>query len=161
MMFKESKSTINNFKLIEKDTFVNYSDDIELIFVELPKFNKDIEELENIKEQWIYFIKNAGSLEYIPNNLDKEIKKALDTVNEANLTKDELEAQHKRKEFISIQKLSILKAKEDGIEQGREEERKQLIINAYKNGTPSDTIASFVGMSEEEVIEFLRTVKYL
>lgn len=65
-MFKENQNIINSFKLIEKERFISYNDDIELIFVELPKFQKELEQLENIKEQWIYFVKNAGSLEYIP-----------------------------------------------------------------------------------------------
>jgi len=179
-MFKTSNNIINNFQLLEKEEFVKYSDDIELIFVELPKFKKELDNLEDIKEQWIYFLKNAGSLEYIPNNLDDEIKKALQIVNEANLSKEELEAQYKRKEFISIQKSAIMKADKDGfnkglskgiekgieqgiekgiekgIEQGRNEERKQLIINAYKNGTPTNIIGSFVNMTEEEIIALLK-----
>ncbi len=120
-MFPNSKEVTTNFKLIEKEQLINYSDDIELIFIELPKFTKDINALENIKDQWIYFVKNAGSMQYIPDTLNQNIKQALTTVNEANLSKDELEAQHKRKEFISIQKLAILKAKNDGIQEGREE----------------------------------------
>ena len=173
MMFEESDKTINRFKLLEKDELITYNDDIELLFVELPKFNKDIDSLKNITDEWIYFIKNAGSLKYVPQNLDAEIKQALDTVNEANLTKDELEAQYKRKEFISIQKLAILKAKDDGLEQGREEgreqgleqgreeERKQIIINAYKNKTPTNIIGNFVNMSEEDVINLLQEAKKL
>jgi len=165
-MFKNNSEVITNFKLIEKNQLIEYNDDIELIFVELPKFNKELEELQNIKEQWIYFIKNAGSLEYVPKSLNPTIQDALNSVNEANLTKEELESQHKRKEFISIQKLAILKADKDGfkkgikagIEKGREEERKQLIIKAYKNGTPTSIISSFVDMSEEDIIDFLKTV---
>lgn len=168
----ENENVVNRFKLLEKDTFINYSDDIELIFVELPKFKKQEDELTYIKDQWIYFIKNAGSLEYVPTNLDNNIKNALNIVNEANLSKDELEAQHKRKEFISIQKLAIMKADNDGfdrglergiekgiekgIEQGRLDERKKLIIKAYKNGTPTSIIGSFVDMDEEDIIELLR-----
>ncbi len=133
VMFEDTDKVISKYKLIEKENFVEYSDDIELIFVELPKFKKDIDELRDIKDEWIYFIKNAGSLEYIPNNLDKEIKKALDTVNEANLTKDELEAQHKRKEFISIQRLAILKAKNDGRKEGIEKGIEQGALNIAKN----------------------------
>ncbi|MDQ7062593.1 MAG: Rpn family recombination-promoting nuclease/putative transposase [Sulfurimonas sp.] len=128
-MFEDSTSVTTNFKLIEKEQLLHYNDDIELIFVELPKFTKELEELENIKDQWIYFIKNADSLEHIPENLNNDIKQALTYVNEANLTKDELESQHKRKEFISIQKLAIMKAKNDGIEQGIEQEK----INIAKN----------------------------
>jgi len=96
-MFENSSAVVNNFKLIEKEQLITYNDDIELVFVELPKFDKRLEELQNIKEQWIYFIKNAGSLEFIPNNFDNTIKQALGSVNEANLNIEELEAQHKRK----------------------------------------------------------------
>jgi predicted transposase/invertase (TIGR01784 family) len=132
-MFDNDK-LINRFKLLEKETFINYTDDIELIFIELPKFNKQEEELNNIKDQWIYFIKNAGGLEYVPTNLNQEIKKALDVVNEANLSKDELEAQYKRKEFISIQKLAIMKAKKDGMKQGLEKGIEQGIEKGIEKG---------------------------
>jgi len=58
-MFDDSLEVITNFKLLEKKQLLNYNDDIELIFVELPKFTKELDNLENIKEQWIYFVKNA------------------------------------------------------------------------------------------------------
>jgi len=46
IMFKESDKVLNRFKLLEKEEFINYNDDIELIFVELPKFKKELDELE-------------------------------------------------------------------------------------------------------------------
>lgn len=70
-MFLESDNMINRFKLLSKESLIDYSDDIELIFVELPKFKKDLKGLGDIKEQWIYFIQNSGSLEYVPNEFDK------------------------------------------------------------------------------------------
>jgi predicted transposase/invertase (TIGR01784 family) len=157
-MFENNLNVINRFKLIEKYTFINYNDDIELIFVELPKFNKKENELTNIKDEWIYFIKNAGSLEYIPTNLNNNIKDALDTVNEANLSLDELEAQHKRKEFISIQKLALMKAKNDGLEQGREEGIEQEKLSIAKNLLDildDETISLKTGLSIE-IIQNLR-----
>ena len=162
IMFEESKSVINNFKLIEKEQFINYSDDIELIFVELPKFKKELDALENIKEQWIYFVQNAGSLEYIPNNLDETIKQALQNVNEANLDKDELEAQHKRKEFISIQKLALLKADEEGFEKGMEKglekgmQEKSIEIAKNLLDILDDTTISFKTGLGVEVVKALR-----
>jgi len=162
-MFGDNENIINRFKLLEKDTFINYSDDIELIFVELPKFNKDENQLQDIKDQWLYFIKNAGSLEYIPNNLDETIKNALNIVNEANLTKDELETQHKRKEFISIQKLAIMKATQDGLDKGLEQGRKEGIEqgmlavakSSIAQGLDNKTIAMITNLNEE-TIENLR-----
>jgi predicted transposase/invertase (TIGR01784 family) len=133
-MFEDSDKVVNHFKLIEKEKFINYNDDIELVFVELPKFQKELKELKDIKDQWIYFVKNAGCLEYIPNNLDKMIQEALNSVNEATLTKDELEAQHKRKEFISIQKLAVLKADEDGFEKGLEKGMEKGLEKGLKKG---------------------------
>ena len=117
-MFEDSDKVITNFKLLEKEAFITYSDDIELIFVELPKFTQTETDLETISDEWIYFIKNAGRLDYIPKNINSCVEKALKTVNEANMSKEELEAQHKRKEFISVQKSSIDLAKEQGLKQG-------------------------------------------
>ena len=37
-LFNEHKELISYFKLLEKKQFIEYSDDIELIFIELPKF---------------------------------------------------------------------------------------------------------------------------
>ena len=104
IMFEEFEKYESRFKLLEKEEFVNYSDDIELIFIELPKFKKELDELKTIKEKWIYFIKHAGSLEYIPKSFDEPIKKALDLANTACMSYEELEAQHKRKDFIWLQK---------------------------------------------------------
>ena len=71
ILFKNSDELINRFKLLEKNHFIQYSDDIELIFIELPKFNKTEQELISIQDKWVYFIKNAGNLDYMPKNLNQ------------------------------------------------------------------------------------------
>jgi hypothetical protein len=45
-------------------------------------------------------LKNAGDLDYIPNNLSQELEKAFNIANEANLSEEELELQHKKKDWI-------------------------------------------------------------
>jgi len=170
MMFQDTKKYINRFKLLEKEEFISYNDDIELVFIELPKFQKVLKELKNIQDEWIYFIKNAGSLEYVPQSFDSDIQDALNCVNEANLTKKELEIQHKRKEFISIQKLAIMKATDDGyskgikkgvekgieqgIEKGIEKGIEQEKINIAKNLLDildDETIALKTGLLTEQI----------
>ena len=157
-MFKGSSKMITNFKLLEKEEFIDYSDDIELIFVELPKFNKKLNELKTIADEWIYFIKNAGTLEYVPDNLNNKIQDSFDVLNEANLSKDELETQHKRKEFISIQKLAILKATQDGLNKGIAQGIEQEKINIAKNLLDildDDTISLKTGLSSS----FIKTLR--
>jgi len=112
----------SRFKLIEKQQLLEYGDDIELIFIELPKFNLTETDLQTAKDRWLYFVKNAGSLKFIPDSLAKEplMHQAFDIANEAGMTDEELEAQEKRYDFIRLQRGSIDKALKDGLAQGRE-----------------------------------------
>jgi predicted transposase/invertase (TIGR01784 family) len=159
IMFDDNDSVMNHFKLLEKEQLIQYSDDIELIFIELPKFTKHIDALQDIQDQWIYFIKNAENLEYLPKNLDNDVQTALGVVNEANMSLEELEAQHKRKEFIYIQKNSITLAEEKalkkgvetGMEVGMEKGRTEGIIGMYQLGIDADKIATYYKISVTEV----------
>ena len=174
---------INNFKLLEKNHFIQYSDDIELIFIELPKFHKTEAELSSIQDKWLYFIKNAGNLDYIPKNLDQELEKAFNIANEANLSEEELELQHKKKDFIYIQKSSIEFATKTGMEQGLEKGLQQgleqglqqgleqglqqgleqgewnntlkIIENAHRMGLPMQAIIELTGLDEEKISALL------
>jgi predicted transposase/invertase (TIGR01784 family) len=148
----------------EKTQFIQYSDDIELVFIELPKFNKALDKLNDIKDKWIYFVKNAGKLDYIPDELQEPcIQDALALVNEASLSKEELELQHRRHDFILLQQGSLELAEAKGIEQGIEmgieqgERTKALEIarNMFINGLDVVLIAQMTGLSIEQ-IESLR-----
>ncbi len=161
-MFNDSEDYISHFRLLETKRFIEYSDDVELIFVELPKFKKEVEALDNIKDKWIFFLKNAGNLNYIPKTLtDPCIKKAFDTANEAGLTKEELELQEKRYDYIRLQKGSIALARKQGLEQGLEQGRKEgeaKVKEARKKIAISlleilddQTIAEKTGLSVEEI----------
>ena len=140
IMFEDTKKIITNFQLLEKEEFIKYSDDIEIIFIELPKFKKELKELDNIVEQWLYFLKNADSLEYIPQEFDKAIQKALNTVNEASMSKEELEIQHKRKDFISVQRMAVFKADNDGFKRGVEEGIEKGIERGIEKGKKEEQI---------------------
>ncbi|MBI4778791.1 Rpn family recombination-promoting nuclease/putative transposase [Candidatus Desantisbacteria bacterium] len=153
IMFEETENVISCFKLIDKETFIKYNDEIELIFIELPKFNKTEDELETIKDKWIYFIKNAGMLEYKPKTLIKEaqIEKAFEIANTASMTREELEAQHKRHDFIYCQKGALSLALKQGLQQGRQEGRIEVAKILSGLGTDIETISKATGLSREEI----------
>jgi len=171
ILFDENPELISNFKLLEKKKFIEYSDDIELIFIELPKFNKAEAELTTIQDKWLYFIKNSGDLDYIPHNLEQELEKAFSIANEANLSTEELELQHKKRDWVYIQKSSIELATktglkqgleqgiEKGLEQGIEKGLEQgewnakiaMIINAHQLGLPMQTISELTGVDEDKI----------
>ncbi len=101
-MFPEFKKVISYFRLLEKEELIEYSGDIELIFIELPKFLKTESELMTIIDKWIFFVKNAGSLEYIPESLAAEpsIQQAFQMANTAGLTREEYDMQINRTMFL-------------------------------------------------------------
>ena len=127
VMFREFNKMISHFKLLEKQYLLNYSNDIELIFIELPKFTKMESELETLMDKWLYFVKNAGSLAYIPVTLkeNQEIVEAFDIANTAALNQAELEAQERRHDFIRLQRGAVQLAKKEGIKEGLEQGLKQ------------------------------------
>jgi len=66
-MFPELNQLISRFILKEKTYLVDYPIyDIELVFIELPKFQKSLEDLENLTDKWLYFLKTARKLESVP-----------------------------------------------------------------------------------------------
>lgn len=174
-LFPEQQDLISYYKLLEKKRLIEYSDDIELIFIELPKFNKTEEELSNIQDKWLYFIKNAGRLEYIPKDLSKEIEQAYHIANEANFTEEELDLQHRKRDWIYIQKSSLELAsktghkegheeghkeglqegRKEGLQEGRKvgrlEEKKQMVKNLFRAGVDIDVISQATDLSVEEI----------
>jgi len=50
IMFDELSNYVSYWHLRDKEQFIKYSDDIELIFIELPKFTKTDTELVTVRE---------------------------------------------------------------------------------------------------------------
>ena len=119
-MFNGVAEMSSGFQLLEKTYLINYSDDVQLVFIELPKFTKTETELEMITDKWIYFLKNAGNLECIPDTLKIEaaIEQAFEIVNTASLSAEELELQEKRYDFIRLQRGAVAKALQQGLQPG-------------------------------------------
>jgi len=160
VLFEELPEIMSRFKLIEKKHFIEYLDDIELIFIELPKFTKMESELKGVLDKWIYFIKNAGSLDYIPKNMDAELKHAYDIANEANFSEMELELQHRKKDWVYMQKSSIDLAKNQGLKQGIEQGfgqgLEQVVMNSLSAGMEVALIGKITGLSVEKVEEVIQ-----
>ncbi|MCA6517688.1 MAG: Rpn family recombination-promoting nuclease/putative transposase, partial [Pseudanabaena sp. M110S1SP2A07QC] len=79
VMFPEINQLTSRFILKEKDFLIDYPIyDLELVFVELPKFDKALMVLETLADKWLYFLKHAIDLDVVPEsmNLVPEIKQA-------------------------------------------------------------------------------------
>ena len=79
--------------ILNKETGKNELKDINFNFIELPKFKKELKECKTLTDKWIYFIKNAKSLDVIPPDVNDEgLKEAYTESDRHNWTKDELDS---------------------------------------------------------------------
>jgi predicted transposase/invertase (TIGR01784 family) len=129
-MFEDFTKVISRFVLKEKDFLVDYLvHDIELVFVELPKFKKTLNELETLTDKWIYFLKTAKDLEIVPETMQSvpEIQKAFTIANRSALSREELTDLENEEIYIQDRRGAISKAVKQGREQGRQEGRQEGI----------------------------------
>ena len=141
VMFADLPNVTSRFVLKEKEFLIDYLiHDIELIFVELPKFQKGLEDLETIIDKWLFFLNNARKLEDIPATMDNipEIKKAFYIANQANLSDEELDAQEKSEFFIQDQygavTRAVKQASKESLEKGRQEGRQEGLAEGLAEG---------------------------
>ena len=130
LLFQESGKMINKFRFKEDTELFNYRDELTLIFLELPKFNKELSALETLSDKWIYFLKSAPSLEVIPSSLGEvsEIEAALNIANRADLNNQELEELRKQEIFIGDRQGEVILAKQEGVKEGEEQGKIQQAI---------------------------------
>ena len=121
VMFDDTEQHISRFILKEKDCLIDYPIyDLELVFVELPKFKRSLSELETLTDRWIYFLQHAPDLQTIPATMAEvpAINQAFAIANKATLTREEADEQHRQSFFIHDQRGVSIKATEQGIKQG-------------------------------------------
>lgn len=153
-MFPHSPKVISTFALREKEEMTSYSDDIELVFVELPKFKKSLDGLDSLSDKWIYFLSNANYLESVPVSMQQEpaINHAFQVAQQSQLSRDELETLEKRARVLHDYHNAIAfaegKARQEGKEEGKEEAALE-IARQLLDILDLETIALKTGLSLE------------
>jgi len=160
MMFKELSGIINTFKLAAESGHV-FSDELELLFAELPKFTLEESELTSTLDRWFYFLKYASDLTVIPKSFeaDPAIVHAFEIANKASLSAEELDDQERREMFIQDQRGVIELALDRGFDKGRKEGQEEgdhdarvSIATALFDIIDDDTvIAEKTGLSVKQI----------
>lgn len=164
-LFKNNPNYATRHLILDEKTNEHHFQDFELNFVELPKFDKALEALEDIKDKWIYFVKNAGTMTMIPHQLidPKELREAFAVANQMNWSREELEAYDERGIYIQDErgrleyaieegkKIGMDEGKKIGIREGVKKERLDLAKKMKKKGEPLEKISEYTGLSKEEL----------
>ncbi|MEI8395916.1 MAG: Rpn family recombination-promoting nuclease/putative transposase [Rhodospirillaceae bacterium] len=110
VMYPDLSGIVGSFRLRAAENIEIVHQDMELVFVELPKFCKTEAELETALDRWLYFLKTAGTLDAVPKVLasDPAVDHAMQIANKGALSAEELEDQERREMWIGMQKSMLI-----------------------------------------------------
>ncbi len=161
---KESSEVINYFILKNRETNQVYNnEDLELVFVELPKFNKELNQLENLTEKWLYFLKHCAEFTEKPQTMEiiPSLNKALEIANRVNLSLEELEEIQKRALWLADQENELLEAQEKGISKGLQLGKIEIIITLLENilgEIPPEIKETIINLSSEKLDNLTQSI---
>lgn len=159
--FTEGAAYFSHHAICNVETQERVIKDMDFYFIELTKFNKELKDLTDIMDKWIYFIKEAENLLVIPDNLDDEgLTEAYVDANRNTWTKAELDAyiyagmreQDERGRLSKAEK----KAEQRGEERGEKRKEIEAVLGFYQNNIPVSIIASALKITEEDVIQIIK-----
>jgi predicted transposase/invertase (TIGR01784 family) len=116
---KTLKEVIHTVQLKNQHHQVFY-DKLKFVYIEMPHFNKSLEQLESHCDRWLYFIKNLAELEHIPALFNYDIiYQGFETARIAAL--DQKERKHYESSLKEYRDLySVMKtAKQEGFDEGK------------------------------------------
>lgn len=142
------------------------SDDIEIHFVEIPKLVKQWREekvnpWENAFVRWMLLLPAhedehlTQTLEEIAMNQDPILQKAMNKWENMSHDSSFRTAYEAREKLLLDEQAKLAHAREEGLEEGIEKGKIQLIRGMHKNGMLLEDIAKFTGLSTEEIRKLL------
>jgi predicted transposase/invertase (TIGR01784 family) len=151
--YLKTKNYLSRHMIMDCETHEQKLNDFEFNFIELPKFTKIEEELDNLVDKWIFFIKNAPDLKVIPDNItDKGLKQAYIDADRHNWTKEELEEY----EYAEMREQDELGQTQLAVEKALEHRDTETVMELYKNGVTVEIISISVKLPIERVKEILK-----
>lgn len=129
-----------------------FFDKLKFIYIELPKFNKQENELDNQFEKWLYVLKHLSELRERPKKLQERIfKKLFEAAEIAKFSPVERGAyEESLKRYRDIKNI-VDTSKEEGREEGREEGIYKTIQNGILRGYSNEVLSDITGKSLAQI----------
>ncbi len=159
-VFDEDKNNPDKFrydiKLTDQDTKKGFYEKLTFIYLEMPKFNKSVDELQNRFEKWLYVLRNLNRLDKIPDKLKERIfEKLFETAEIAKFTPEQVRYYEDSLKYYRDLKNSLDTAKEEGREEGIEEgklaEKEAIAKSLLKDGVDIEVILNATGLTKEHI----------
>ena len=148
---REQKSFVSNVQLKDQycQTFYNK---LTYIFIEMPRFQKSMQELESHFDKWLYFLKHLETFENIPDMLKEEVFiKGFEVAEIANFNEKQLAEYEDSLKIYRDLKGVVDTSFEEGEKVGVEKTMKQVAQKMKEKGTGIDFISEITGIKKEEI----------
>ena len=170
------EKAVSSYSIREDSNGERMTDALHFVFVELGRFAKELDEMLDEKEWWMYSLKNVGKMEELPSgDVPQEIRRLYDITSVESLSEEEKTKYlyNMRTEFdIRTEKImareegkaeGLAEGMEKGIEKGKAEGKAEglaegiekgisKVASALKSmGMPVEDIAKATGLSLAEV----------
>jgi len=156
IMFPDKQEWKSTHRLLDSKTYENDLKDFYFIFMELEKFNKSINQLENIQEKWAYFFKHAhhSTLEEMEHLIGKDIiiRQAFQAIDQASWSEEELRTYEK----LVKSELDNLAVEQQKIEDAEARGEAKLIKMLISKGNSIEAISKMTGLSIAKINELLK-----
>ena len=127
--------------------------DLEMHFIEIPKFVKKNPEANTKLEQWLWLIVGREEKLKMAKKENKEIKKAMDIIDEMSMDPKEWELYESRRLAIMDYNTGMHQSREDGKEEGKKESKIEIAKNMLNEGMEIETISRLTNLTVEEIEE--------
>ena len=159
VMFSDKTNYCSKHHILDHETYSRDLKDFSFVFIELPKFNLQIEELRTLKEKWSYFFKHAEETDEQEVakivGKDKVILRAYEELNRFSWDEVELntyeQAEKNERDTRAIIAQSFNEGKEEGREEGRLETLKEVVHKLIANGQSDAAIMAMLNLNLTEL----------
>ena len=138
VMFPNKKTYKSDHVILDKESLENDLKDFSFTFIELPKFDKDIDHLKNMTDKWAYFFKHAEEtskqdLQKLIGH-DQIIERAFDELDRFSWNDEEIRTYDQAEKYAGAYRASMTYKFDEGKKAGIEEGKKVGIEEGKKVG---------------------------
>jgi len=127
--------------------------DVEVHYIEIPKFIKKNPGTNTKIEQWLWTIVGKEEKVKMAESKNKEVKKAVEVLDEMSMSKEERERYEAIQKYEFNYNTGVRNAREIGIQEGEKRKQVEIIIEMLKNNIDIEQIKKITKLTKEEILK--------